>query len=73
MGFLRPLFGLTRLDRQKNSDIRYRLNVDNLVEGIKLCQKKWLGHLTRMDRSHLIKLGFQYQTEGRRNIGRRRN
>jgi hypothetical protein len=40
MRILRPLLGLTRLDRQRISDIRNRLKVDNLVEDIKLCQKE---------------------------------
>jgi hypothetical protein len=39
MRFLRPLFGLTKLDRQRNPDIRNRLRVDNAVEDIKLYQK----------------------------------
>jgi hypothetical protein len=29
--FLRPLLGLTRLDRQRISDIRNRLKVDNIL------------------------------------------
>jgi hypothetical protein len=32
MRFLRPLLGLTRLDCQRNPDIRSRLKVDNMVE-----------------------------------------
>jgi hypothetical protein len=34
MRFLRPLLGLTRLDRQRNSDIRNRLKVENILEDI---------------------------------------
>jgi hypothetical protein len=72
MRFLRPLLGLTRLDRQRNPDMRNRLKVDNIAEDIKLYQKKWLDHLDRMDRSRLPKLAFQYQPLGRRDIGRPR-
>jgi hypothetical protein len=35
MRFLRPLLGLTRLDRQRNPEIRNNLKVDNIVEDIK--------------------------------------
>jgi hypothetical protein len=31
MRFLRPLLGFTRLDHQRNSDIRQKLEVDNIV------------------------------------------
>jgi hypothetical protein len=72
MRFLRPLLGLTRLDRQRNPDIRNMLKVNNLTEGIKLYQKRWLDHLERMDRSCLPKLAFQYQPRGRRDAGRPR-
>jgi hypothetical protein len=72
MKFLTPLLGLTRLDRQRNTDIRNRLKVKNRVEDIKLYQKKWLDHLERMDRSHLQRLAFKYQPRGRRDMGRPR-
>jgi hypothetical protein len=39
MRFLRPLIGLTRLGRQRNSDIRNRLKVDNVAEDTKLYVK----------------------------------
>jgi hypothetical protein len=35
MRFLKPLLGLTRLDRQRNPEIRNSLKVDNIVEDIK--------------------------------------
>jgi hypothetical protein len=44
----------------------------NIVEDIKLYQKKWLDHLERMDRSRLPKLAFQYQPRGLRDMGRAR-
>jgi len=52
MRFLRPLLGLTRLDRQRNPDICNRLKVDNLVEDIKLYQKNWLDHLKQMETAY---------------------
>ena len=41
-GFLRSLLGLKILDRQKNSNIRNRPKVDNIVEDLKGLQKKKL-------------------------------
>jgi hypothetical protein len=58
MRFLRPVLGLTILDRQRNPDIRNRLKANKIVEDIKLYQHKWLDHLERMDRSRLPKLAF---------------
>jgi hypothetical protein len=49
--FLRTLLGLTRLDPQRNPDIHNILEVDNIVEDIKLYQKSWLNQLERMDRT----------------------
>jgi hypothetical protein len=72
MRFLRPLLGLTRLDRQRNPDIRNRVKVDNIVEDIKQYQKKSLDHLERIDRSHLLKLAFHYEPRGQRDMGRPR-
>jgi hypothetical protein len=40
MRFLKPLLGRTRFDRQRNPYIRNRLKVYNILEGIKLYQKK---------------------------------
>jgi hypothetical protein len=71
MRFLRPLLGLTRLDRQRNSDIRNRLKVDNILEDT-LYQKNWIDHLKRMDTNRIPKLAFQYPPRGRWDIGRPR-
>jgi hypothetical protein len=61
MRFLRPLLGLTILDRQRNPDIRNRLKVNNIVEDIKLYQKKWLDHMERIDSSCLPRLALKYK------------
>jgi hypothetical protein len=65
MRFPRPLLGLTRLDRQRNPDIRSSLKVNNLIENIKTISKELVRHLERMDRSHLPKQNFQYQPPGK--------
>jgi hypothetical protein len=36
-----PLLGLTRLDRQRNTDIHNRLKVYTIVQDMQLYQKKW--------------------------------
>jgi hypothetical protein len=72
MRFLRPLLGLTRLDQQRNSDIRNRLKVDNTLEDIISYQKNWIDHLKQMDRNSIPKPLPQYQSRFRRDIGRPR-
>jgi hypothetical protein len=72
MRFLRPLLELTRLDRQRNPEIRNSLKVDNIVDDIKQYQRRWVDHLERMDRSRLPRLAFQYQPWGWRYRGRPR-
>jgi hypothetical protein len=71
MRLLRPLLGLTRLDRQRNSDIRYRLKVNKILEDIMSYHKNWID-LKRMDRNRVPKLASQNQPGGRRDIGRPR-
>lgn len=71
--FLRLFFRLTKLDRQRNPDIRNRLKVNNLIEDIELYQKSWSDHLERMERSRLHRLAFRYRPWERRDIGRPRN
>jgi hypothetical protein len=63
--FLRPLLGLTRLDSQRNSDIRYRLKVDSILEDIIPYQKNRTDHLKRMDRNRTPKLASQYRPRGK--------
>jgi hypothetical protein len=69
---LRSLLGLTRLNRQRNPEIRNSLKVGNIVEDIKQYQRRWVDHLERMDRSRLPRLAFQYQPQGWRDRGRPR-
>jgi hypothetical protein len=63
MRFLRPLLGVTRLDRKRNCDIRNRLKVDNISEDIISYQNNWIGHLKRMDSNHIPKLAFHTNLE----------
>jgi hypothetical protein len=68
MKFLRPLLGFTRLDHQRNSDIRKKLEVDNIVEDIKLYQKKWNCPLQRMNRNRIPQLAFRNQPDRKRDL-----
>jgi hypothetical protein len=69
MRFLRPLIGFTRLDHQRNADIREKLQDLNIVEEIQKHQQNWKDHLQRMDRHRLPELAFCYQPRGRRDLG----
>jgi hypothetical protein len=62
--FLRPLLGYTRMDRQRNEDIRKTLKVTNIVKEIQQYQKDWKRHLQRMDKGRLPQLAFWYLPQG---------
>ena len=70
--FLRHLFGITKLDKEKNQCIRQKTGAQNIVKEIKEYQEKWLQHVQRMDTNRLSKQALQYKPKGRRNIGRPR-
>ena len=70
MRFLRPLLGFTRLDHQRNSDIRDKLKVNNIVEDIQSYHQKWFHHLQRMNNTRFPLLAYNYQPHGRRDPGR---
>jgi hypothetical protein len=69
MRFLRPLLGYTKLDRQRNADIRERLRVQSRVEEIQKCQEQWKEHVERMQDERPQKSAFKYQPVGKRNTG----
>ena len=58
------------MDKEKNQRIRGKTGVQNIVEGIKQYQKKWLQHVQRMDTNRIPKQALRYRPKGRRNIGR---
>jgi len=72
MKFLRRLFGITKLDKEKNQCIREKTGAQNIGKEIKQYQEKWLQHIQRMDTNRIPKQGLQYKPKGRRNIGRPR-
>jgi len=70
MRFLRSLLGYTKLDRQRNVDIRERLKVQSIVEEIQTYQKNWKEHVERMQDGRFPKLALKYQPVGKRSRGR---
>jgi hypothetical protein len=69
MRFLRPLLGYTKLDWQRNVDIRERLRVQSIVEEIQTYQRKWEEHTERMQDESPPKSALKYQSVGKRNRG----
>jgi hypothetical protein len=69
MRFLRPLLGYTKLDRQRNLDIRERLRAQSIVEEIQIYQRKWKEYVDRMQDETPPKLPLKYQPVGKRYTG----
>jgi hypothetical protein len=60
MRFLRPQLGYTKLNRQRNVDIRERLRIQSTVEEIQTYQRKWKEHGERMQDETPPKLTLKY-------------
>jgi hypothetical protein len=72
--FLRPLLGITKLDKEKNQSIRKKkTGAQNIVKEITQYQQKWLQQVKRMGTNRLPKQALRYRPEGRRNLGRPKN
>jgi hypothetical protein len=65
MKYLKHLFGITKLDKEKNNCIRKKTGTQNIVKEIKQYQERWLQHVQRMDTNRILK---QYIPKGRKNI-----
>jgi len=63
MKFLRHLFGVTKLDKEKCQCIRQKKGAHKIVKEIKHYQEKWLQHVQRMDTYTLPKQALQYKTK----------
>ena len=72
MKYLRPLLGITKLDKEENRCVRGKTGAQNIVKEIKQYQEKWLQHVQRMDTNRLPKQAPQYKPKGRKNVGRPR-
>jgi hypothetical protein len=69
MKFLRHVFGIIKLDREKNQCIRGKNGSTENSKGNKTIPKKWLQHVQRMDTNRIPKQALQYRPKERRNIG----
>jgi hypothetical protein len=70
MKFLRPLLGITKLDKEKNQSIREKTGAQNTVKEITQYQQKWLQHVKWMGTNRLPKQALRCRPEGQRNLGR---
>ena len=72
MRFLRNVFGCTRLDRIRNTDIRSFLSVTPLNEKIIQNRRNWCSHLNRMPSGRIPLEAYNYRPTGKREVGRPR-
>jgi hypothetical protein len=54
MKFLRHLFGITKLYRERNQSVREKLGVQDIFLEIKQYQREWPQHVDRMDRDRIM-------------------
>jgi hypothetical protein len=67
MKFLRHLQGITKLDKEKNENIRKKTGARNIVKEIKQYQQKWRQYVQRMDKNRLPRQALHYRPNGQRN------
>jgi len=72
MKFLRPLLGITKLDKEKSQCVKGKTGTQNIVKEIKQYQEKWPQHIQRVDINGIPTQALKYEPKGRRNIGRPR-
>jgi hypothetical protein len=64
MRSLRSLLGYTKLDRQRNVDIRKQLEVQSMVKKIQIHQKNWKEQVGRIQEKRLTLIALKYQSVG---------
>ncbi len=72
MRVLRRIYGVTRLDRVRNTVIRGNLKVEALLLRIERSQLRWLGHVLRMPSDRITKNVWNSNMTGIRPRGRPR-
>ena len=72
MRFLRSFQGHIRREKQRNVDIRNKLNQDNIIDNIRKYQQSLFQHVKRMGNIRLPKVTLQCQPHGKRHRGRPR-
>jgi hypothetical protein len=70
MKFFRNFLGITKVDEVKNRSIKEKTRAQNIVQEIKLYQKKWVQQVQRIDTNRIPKQALQYRPKRRRKIGR---
>lgn len=72
MKYHRRTMGVTRMDRQRNDDIRKDLNVKPILETLEENQLKWFGHMVRMTDERQVKRIWEARIQTNRTRGRPR-
>jgi hypothetical protein len=72
MKFLRHVEGITKLDRIRNVGIRKELGIYAMNDKIKQKRTDWRQHKDRKNNGRLTKQIREYNTRGRRSVGRPR-
>jgi protein involved in polysaccharide export with SLBB domain len=68
MRFLRSFLGLSKRDKQKNVDIRNKLNQESIVSWIRNYLQSLLQHVNKIENKRLPKLALQYQPRVTREV-----
>jgi hypothetical protein len=72
MKFLRAVFGLTTLEKIRNTEIRARLDVKNIFQETEECRSDWVKHVERMGNTSLPQQAQIYKPTGKIDRGRPR-
>ena len=68
----RIIYGVTKLDRKRNVDIKQALGVEPIVLLVEKNILRWFGHVTRMSPTRKVKQMLQWKPPGKRLTGRPR-
>ncbi|KAK9892787.1 hypothetical protein WA026_021978 [Henosepilachna vigintioctopunctata] len=70
MKILRTIFGKTRLDRIRNTDIRARCGIADIVRLGRQRRREWYAHVRRMHENRLPRIMMESKPHGKRPPGR---
>ena len=70
MRMLRWTLGLTKLDRERNENVRERLGVEEISRKIRESRLRWFGHVERRDTEYVGKRVLEMEIAGKRKRGR---
>ena len=72
MRAMRPIEGVTRLDKIRNMDLRDRLKQEGVLDLVKGKQQRWKRRLEEMDDRRITKRVYDDEIAGRQPRGRPR-